>query len=226
MLILLIIWSIYPTFTGNSFGYSSMVWFIVLYLIGSFIKLHVNVDKINYNRLFLIFLISTLIIYAGSSIIGYLSILFDVGNLVNSENTFTNLYTFFASERNLFVLITSVSLFLLFLKRKEFSNKYINYIAGSVLGVYLIHDNVFIRPFLWKSLFNVSSYYYSSNLILIELFSIVTIFVICIGIDIIRRETIEKIWIWILDNKLNMFSNWTIDKFRLFGNLIKNYLKN
>lgn len=205
--VLLIIWCIYPTFTAKSFDFSGIAWFVVLYLIGSFIKLHINIDKIDFKKLLSVFLISTFIIYLGSSLIAYLSMLFDIPGLLGGGITITGLYTFFSAQYNIFVLITSISLFLLFLKRKEFSNKYVNYVAGSVLGVYLIHENVLIKSFIWKSV-NITSYYNSAYLILITIFLTLAIFVICIGIDIIRRETVERLWIWILDRKLGSFSKY------------------
>ena len=105
------------------------------------------------------------------------------------------LYMAPALENKLFVLIASTTLFLIFLKRKEFSNKYVNYIAGSTFGVYLIHDNLIVRHYLWKTILNTSSYYNSSNLILFAIAALVLIYVACTGIDFIRRWTIEKLWI-------------------------------
>ena len=133
---------------------------------------------------------------------GQLAILFNIESLTNGERTVRIAYTFFTRENKFFILTTSISLFLIFLKRNEFSNKYINYIAGSALGVYLIHSNVFVQEYLWKSLIHVSSYYYSPNLWIVAIISIIGVYLICTGIDIIRRETVEKLWIRFVDNKL------------------------
>jgi hypothetical protein len=70
------------------------------------------------------------------------------------------LYMSFFYENKFFALTASIFLFLIFLKRKEFSNKYINYIAGSALGVYLIHGNPVVGGFTWPP-FNFSSFYHS-----------------------------------------------------------------
>ena len=204
LLLVIIIWSIYPTFTGaslmygDSFGYGYMVWFIVLYFIGAFIRLHLDINQFNSKKLFVLFIASIALLYLGSAILGQLGILFNIGHLINGDT----IYRFFTRENKFFVLTTSVIFFLIFLKRKEFSNKYINYIAGSALGVYLIHDNVFVKEYLWKSLINVSSYYHSPNLWIVAIISIVGVYLVCTGIDIIRRETVEKLWIKFVDNKL------------------------
>ena len=204
LLLLIIIWSIYPTFTGasfmygNSFGYGYMAWFIVLYFIGAFIRLHLDINQFNSKKLFVLLIFSIVLLYLGSAILGQLGILFNIGHLINGDT----IYRFFTRENKFFVLTTSVILFLIFLKRKEFSNKYINYIAGSALGVYLIHTNVFVGEYLWKSLIHVSSYYNSPNLWIVAIISIIGVYLVCTGIDIIRRETVEKLWIRFVDNKL------------------------
>ena len=225
LLLLIFIWSIYPTFFGTTFGYSQISWFIVLYLIGSFINLHLDMDKINYKKLLIVLIASFALTYLASAIFGNLWLLFDITNSFSVEITFTTIYTYFTTENKFLILAISVVLFLIFLKRKEFSNKYINYIAGSALGVYLIHDNVFVRPYLWKYLLNIPSYYSSPNLVLVTVISIIGVYLICSGIDIIRRLTIEKAWIWIIDNKLNNIPNWFYAKFNLFSDKFRYYLK-
>ena len=225
LLLLIFIWSIYPTFFGTTFGYSQISWFIVLYLIGSFINLHLDINKINYKKLLTVLIASFAITYLASAIFGNLWLLFDITNSFSVEITFTTIYTYFTTENKFLILAISVVLFLIFLKRKEFSNKYINYIAGSALGVYLIHDNVFVRPYLWKYLLNIPSYYFSPNLVLVAVISIIGVYLICSGIDIIRRLTIEKAWIWIIDNKLNNIPNWFYAKFNLFSDKFRYYLK-
>jgi surface polysaccharide O-acyltransferase-like enzyme len=208
LLLLIIIWSIYPTFTGaslmygDSFGYGYMAWFIVLYFIGAFIRLHLDIKQLNSKKLFAILIASIALLYLGSVIIGQLGILFNIGSLTNGETTVRIAYQFFTRENRFFVLVMSIALVLIFLKRKEFSNKYINYIAGSVFGVYLIHNNTFVHEYLWKSLIPVSSYYYSPNFWIVAIISIVAVYLVCTGIDIIRRETVEKLWIKFVDNKL------------------------
>ena len=132
----------------------------------------------------------------------------------------------FTRENNIFILTASLSLFLIFLKRKEFSNKFINYIAGSVLGVYLIHDNVFIRSYLWKTLLHVKSHYYSTKFILFAILSVILIFIVCTGIDIIRRVTIEKIWIKIIDKSMPSLTNYAKNKSNSFKTKLNINLNN
>ena len=92
------------------------------------------------------------------------------------------LYMGFYLENKFFILIGSLCLFLLFLKRS-----------------------------IW-SIFKVKSYYNSPYLFIIGILLTLLLYIVCSGIDIIRRLTIEKLWIWIIDNKLNSLPKWIEDK--------------
>ena len=123
------------------------------------------------------------------------------------------------------VVTTSISLLLIFLKRKEFSNKFINYISGSVLGVYLIHSNFLVSPWLWTKFIHIQTYFNSPNLVIISLISIVLVYISSTIIDIMRRITVEKLWIYIVDNKLNNIPKWLDIEFKIFEEKISRYLK-
>ncbi len=218
LIIVLILWTVYPTFTGTCFAYSEMIFFIILYLIGSFIRLHVDMDKINMKKLIIIFSISLMI--------GYLLFMgFDSISPLNQLSIFNKETSMFKTSNSLFILTSAITLFLIFIKRKEFSNKYINYISGSVLGVYLIHSNMFVWPYLFYTVLNIPNYINSPYLILSLIIITVLIYVICTGIDIVRRVTIEKLWIYIVDNKLNNIPRWIASKFKIFEEKFSYYLK-
>jgi surface polysaccharide O-acyltransferase-like enzyme len=198
ILLAVLIWSIFPTifpamtsypvqtvFVGNNFQYSPLIWFFVLYLIGSYIRLYLDLDKLVYSKLIWGFILSIVIIFVGTCIFSILD-LNSTAHLWWGLSAFDiadgSLYRIFSLENNFFVLIASLCLFLIFLKRKEFSNKYINYLAGSTLGVYLIHCNCFGRVFAWNT-FLKPSYYNSPNLLLIGLVLIFIVYIVCSGID-------------------------------------------
>lgn len=210
------LWSIYSTFTGKSFGYSELLWFVVLYFIGSFIRLHLDIGKISSKKLMAACLISFVLMYVGCYLLEYLNLTFNV--------TANRVYEF-SFEYSIFILIISISLFLIFLKQKPFYNRYINYIAGSVLGVYLIHDNLFVRQYLWKYILHNHQFYSSPNLVLFAILSIALIYLTCTGIDIIRRLTVEKLWMRIVDGKLIGIPKWVESKLVLLEKRIQFYLK-
>lgn len=223
VLLSLFLWSIVPTiippmtsypvqniFVGNNFQYSQLIWFFVLYLVGSYIRLYFNLDKISNKKLIGGFIISIIISFIGNCYFGMM-------DFNTSTNYWWSLPMFgvmegsigfsFSLENKFFIMTAAICLLLIFLKRKKFSNKYINYIAGSAFGVYLIHDNLFFRQILWGHL-GINSFYNSPYFILIIIGVVLGIYITCTFIDILRRSTIEKVWIYIIDNKLNFISNW------------------
>ena len=218
LLLVLFIWTIYPTFTGDSFEVSEMMFFFVLYLLGSFIRLHVDIDKINMKRLILICSLSLIITYV-------LFASFDSIESLRQLAFFNKETSIFKRANSIFIVTSAVSMFLIFLKRKEFSNKYINYISGSVLGVYLIHSNPFVYPYLFNKFLHVQTYINSPYLIISLIAITFLIYTISTGIDIVRRLTIEKIWIHIVDNKLNIIPKWFNSKFEIFEEKFNYYLK-
>ena len=64
--------------------------------------------------------------------------------------------------------------------------KIINLISSTTLGVYLIHDNDFIRKFLWNSWLNVPKYALNDNFLLFSIISIITIYIVCTIIELLR----------------------------------------
>ena len=89
------------------------------------------------------------------------------------------------------VLLVS-SLVLLIDKTKPFVSKPINFIAGSSLGIYLIHDNSdFVRKILWQDIFNVNQYFSNPFMIFYVLGICMIIFIVCLFIDLVRRYSVQ-----------------------------------
>lgn len=73
------------------------------------------------------------------------------------------------------------------------NNRVINTIAASTFGVLLIHANSdTMRQWLWKDLLDVVGHYNSSLMPLYALGCVLAIFIVCVLIDIIRINLIEK----------------------------------
>lgn len=91
-------------------------------------------------------------------------------------------------------LIAAIGLFNVALSAKSFHNKFINYIASSVLAAYLITEDPFIRMWLWNDFLHVSSLQNYNYLLFLLWGIVISIFlvVICCLIDKIY-EKIESI---------------------------------
>lgn len=77
-------------------------------------------------------------------------------------------------------------LFLIFANMR-LNSKVINYIARSVLAVYIIHSNQLIRGHIFLDYFGIQNYIGSVFFFTYYIFTVLGTFVICILIDIVRQ---------------------------------------
>ena len=94
-------------------------------------------------------------------------------------------------NNNFILFIASVSVFVSFIKKKEWKNQVINYIASSTLGIYLLHDNFIVREIMWKQI-NIAYYINTNYFWIYELAVVVLIFCLTFLIDKARKRFIEK----------------------------------
>ena len=95
------------------------------------------------------------------------------------------------SQNMLPVFLMSLAMFCFFAKLKPFHSKVVNFLAKSAFGVYLIHDNMFVRAFVWKPfepLYGMGG----MRLAVAGVVSAVAIYLVCAAIDTVRRELLEK----------------------------------
>lgn len=107
---------------------------------------------------------------------------------------------YFLRMQSPLVIFWALSVFWIFRMIKMKEHRLINYISGSVLGVYLIHNNKNIRDFMWQFIFKnvqLESPYMFMHLLL----SVAGIFSVCIVIDLVRREILEKPLFKLADKK-------------------------
>ena len=198
IIILLIIWSLLPTFLYENYGYSIFGWFITLYLIASYIKLYdINLKM----KPWLGIILS----------VGIFLIWFAIRNVLHAyinpdKDILRRIIGWFAlDDMNNFVQIISVITFFLSfkgIKMKEI--KPINYIASFTLGIYLFHDHIDMRKFLWITLFKNASFAASPLLILYSIGIILLVFLMGLAVAIIYKYSIglliDKFLSW-LDKK-------------------------
>ena len=202
LVVLSIIWCIIPTFTEQMMQCNLLLCSIFVYSIGGYIKTF-NV-KVKSSSLKLIGLAIFTIGLTFSTVI-----LFDYLGIKHSF--FANRITTFYDMWDLPIIIISVLLFLGFIKINIPYNKYINAISAATFGVYLIHENGYIRPIIWDSIFKTVSYSNSNMLIPYSLFVIVAIFAGCTIIEVARIQLIENNCIKII-NRTASFIDKRIDR--------------
>ena len=178
--------SIIPTFLLGSFGIGNVGLFIFFYMIAAYIRLY----PLSFRGLFGNLKVGILLSMVSSVLLILSVIVFDVMGFIHP--IFSNHATYFMSITSPLAILCAVSLFLLFKNLQIGESKFINQIALSMFGVYLIHDNLFVRPFLWHQIFQNAAYFDSTFLFLHALIVIFVTFVICTIIDQIRIIILEK----------------------------------
>ena len=74
-------------------------------------------------------------------------------------------------------------------------------------------------------IFHGSSYYNPNNFLIVMMVTVITVFASCIIIDVLRRLTVEKVWIRVVDKIDLKLSAWLNNKTKLLESKINYYLK-
>lgn len=195
-----LLFSVIPYITGgqafDNNGYT-LYNFVYIYCIGGYLRRY-PLEKsyffkrfsINLTRiiLFLIFIssatINFLIYNTSLSLMNLNSLFYEIGN---------NVAGMALAYSNPLIIIQTIALFSLF-STLEFKSKFINIVASSTLGVYLIHDNNYIRKVLYK-FFNINKISTSSYRFIIYLLVLALgIFIACSIIELIRQLIFKFIY--------------------------------
>jgi surface polysaccharide O-acyltransferase-like enzyme len=187
--IMLFVFCICTTFLPSSFtldttrGYG-IIWFVCLYFIGAYIRLHFDgKSKINILNFLLYFIITILVIVSRF-------IITDICNIFN-VNTAYNLK--FYEYNSITILLSSIFLFLFFKNLNINSNiikTTVLKIAPLTLGVYLIHEQSNMRIILYKNILNTSNYLDNNFFVIISITSSILIFIICIFVEFLRNNLV------------------------------------
>ncbi len=195
--VLIFLFSVMPLvsflFTGKyriNLYLNDVFWFITLYFIVSYIKFYnIKIQKK--------FLILALILF------------WAVQNALGMIFNFTTKYMY--SFEN---MILTIILFLLF-KDLKFKSKFVNTVASTTFGIYLIHDNDYIEG-LWQYIVPYFNGFLGSYILAFLLLTPI-VFVVCSLIDLIRLKTIHKL----TTKLLNKIDKKIEDKFNFSNNSTK-----
>lgn len=169
---------------GGAYG---IVWFLVLYITGSYIKKYPH-DEISIRKRFKFYCFTGLLIPL-SCIVAI--VLYNITGITK----FWDFKQLFYHYNSVLVYPASIAFFGFMLKVniKSLSiNKVIQYFAPTTFGVYLIHDNRFLRKVIWEALSPVQ-FSTSHILILYWIICVVGIFVVCAMIEKGRNYIMQGI---------------------------------
>lgn len=177
-------WCAVPFFTlqeNSGLFWNQFIWFVVMYVIGAYLRLNKRVfPKRTY---LLVLLICNVILVA--SVIGT--------NWLSAYILKLAEYTTYARWSNSpLIICVCISMMRLVECRQIGHIKWINYLATGTLGIYLFHENVFIRDILWNNLFNNTEYIGSYAIVIHIMAAIAFVFLTGSVIDVLRRLLFVK----------------------------------
>lgn len=175
-----ICFSIIPTFINRGFESNNLIWFIFIYSVGAYIRLYENDFKYRSGECILCSLILLILTYILKTCLDISSI-----NILNAFSL--RLYDL----KSFALFAISLFMFIGFKNMNIKDNDYINIIAKATFGVYLIHDNNFVRPYLWNFI-NAPKYTNSVFIIIYSILIVIVIYSICTIIELLRIKFIEE----------------------------------
>lgn len=180
--VFLILWCVIPSVFPLSYNFSDLGWFVLLYSIAGYVRLFPPKTKHTNSYLkfavifyFLNFLFLS-ILYIGGIYIPFLHIRIENGLLSR-----------YYQENIILPFLVALMAFLYFSQRKDYFNSRINKIAGAMAGVYLIHDNGIVRPFIWQHIVCASAWFNSPWFIVYTALAAIFVFAACTGIELLRQ---------------------------------------
>lgn len=187
-LIWLLVWSVIPSFIlypGYVTGvhWSILGWFVALYFIGSYIRLYVDssyvAKKVNKIRLSVLLSFGLMFLYLMCL------------NLLARSEIHLDMWNYL-DRNNIFVIISAVLLFLIFVGKSSKSIIWINRISVCMIGVYMVHCNRLTLPWLMQHVFNTSKYFESPYFVLRVLYVSILVFIGSLAVEYIRRLMFRK----------------------------------
>lgn len=175
--------NLWPNLPHSTFGFKHIFSFVVFYSMGAYIKLYGS--RITKKMGIALSCIGVTGAVAGD-------ILVDV--LAMTDPTYMKqIFYFTKNDYGLFQLLLGVGLFIVFLKVKITYRLWINTIASTTFGIYLLHDNKLFLHHMWDNVFGTYQYYDSTFLPLYAICIVAIIFVIGMIVDYGRLAFIEKL---------------------------------
>lgn len=171
------LYCVMPAFHGDSFSNALILQFVMIYCIGGYFQLHGFKKKKLHKAGTWVMITIGLVLLTDVAVVRQWLKGYDIWRFVYLLSTGT-----------------AIALFMAVVCHKPFTNTKINKLAGSVLGVYLIHDNPLVRPFLWRELLPNVDYLDKGYFVLFMVAKVAAVYAVCLGIDLARRQWLEPIF--------------------------------
>lgn len=193
LIILFILFSVLPFITNQVYGSNNgtnIIQFIMLYFFGAYLRKY-PIQKLQNKKILIIGFIGCVIINFG---------LYLTANMIGDTNNtvLKSIQEIIQANVGIYsnpIVIIQTLFYFLFFGTFTFKNKFINNISPLMFGVYLIHDNKYIREPIYNQLFDLQNNFWYNNLTLILYILLVAliIFTSCTIIEKIRQYFSKKI---------------------------------
>ena len=174
--------NLWPNVPHTTFGFKHIFSFVIFYSMGAYIKLYGShiTKKIG-------------IIFSAIGLVGAFlgDILVDVLAMTNPAYM-KQIFYFTQNDYGFFQLLLGIGLFIIFLKAKITYRPWINVVASTTFGIYLLHVNKLFLHYMWDNVLATYQYYDSILLPLYAILVVALIFVIGMIVDYVRLAFIEK----------------------------------
>lgn len=183
----LIIYTILPSLAKANVTFNYITWFIVLYILISYVRYYPRDIYQNMKIWRNLMIISIIFSWISIIVCWYIGV---------------NPYFFVSDSNKILALITAFCTFMFFKNLSIGYNKTINKIAASTFGVFMIHTNsITMRRWLWKDFLKNTIWYFSKYYIVHTFICIIIVYIVCTIIDIIRIRVFEKPFLNYIDSK-------------------------
>ena len=184
------------TVPGFSVTMDNSVWFAVLYIIASYIRLYPK--KLFGNRRFWTIATLACLLLSALSVIVCSRLAGPMGKPVTSS------WGFVMDSNTLLAVLTALSAFMLFNNLDIPQSRFINTVASATFGVLLIHANGnAMKQWLWNDVLHTLDYHATlRGGVLHAVLSVLLVFAAASCIDLIRIRFIEKPFFRLLDKVL------------------------
>lgn len=197
--VLIILWVVIPTITSSNFQSNALIEFMVYYSIAGYIRLYGFSRTYSCKKWFGLWLLFTIVTYISCVIFMIIGTKYSI---------FSKHATFFYGRDSILTVFRAICFFMAFNTMDMKNNRFVNKVATTTFGVYLLHDSDVVRVLLWKVLFKNATYLSTVLIIPISIFAIIAVFIVCSLVDILRQKTIEKIYMAFWDKHLPIILNW------------------
>lgn len=183
IIVSVIIFAILPTITQNILFENQFIWFVILYLIGAYLREY-GLKDISTKFCISLIILSSMISIMSFTILDLISK--KVVILSGKEMVFLN-------TQGILPLITAVLIFVLTSRIDIPINRFINLISSTVFAIYLIHEHPLVRKLYWGKIYSFIDVKSPVSIILTGIISSIIIFILAVIFDLCRKEMLSKI---------------------------------